>query len=89
MFVYKVYDNLFFTQVTKVFAFSFKLIVTYLNVPCPCIEQVDMIPTPTNAQKCMKVYYPPRKTPNVSSTHVAIFSEVYFKGQLSFVILRP
>jgi hypothetical protein len=34
----------------------------------------------------MKVYYPPRETQNVSATHVAIFSVVDFKEQLSFVM---
>ena len=37
----------------------------------------------------MTVCYTPRKTPNVSATHVAIFSKVDFKGQLSFVMYLP
>jgi hypothetical protein len=42
-----------------------------------------------HVQKCMKVYYTPRKTPNVSATHVAILRDVDFKGQLSFVMYIP
>jgi hypothetical protein len=37
----------------------------------------------------MKVYYSPRKTPNVSATILAIFSEVDFKEQLSLLMYLP
>jgi hypothetical protein len=37
----------------------------------------------------MKVYYPPRKTRNVSVTHVTIFCEVDFKEEFSFVMYLP
>ena len=38
-------------------ACSRKLPTDFVNYPQSCTQQLDMISKPTNAHKCMKVYY--------------------------------
>ena len=47
------------------------------------LKHLDLISKPTNARKCMKVYYTHTVyLLHVSATHVAIFREVQCKGQI-------